>query len=126
MAETPAENKITWPEGGAWIALAALGDLAQAGIDLVMLGFGWTVNWTITLTFLFFLSLRLGLKGEFTLRRGLSMLGIFGGEIVPWVGDLPLLTGITIKVMYDIIKGGSALGKILPKVPLPTPLPKIK
>lgn len=82
---------------------AVIYDLINIGLELITFGFGWTVNWIITiwatLTFWFWFKL-----------RGVSFINpkqaLFGGtsiviKFIPWLDALPAWTALVITTIIN-------------------------
>lgn len=103
MEEDKPDYRISWIEGGFMIGVALVYDLIQIGLEVIMLGFGWTVNWVINiyamLTFWFWFKL-----------KGVSFVNpkraLFGSasiviKFIPWLDALPTWTALTVTTIVS-------------------------
>lgn len=103
-------------EGVLMIMVALLYDGLQFLIELSLFGFGWTVNWIITvwawLTFYVWFKFR-GVS-FIRPRRALAFGGGFLIELIPWINNLPTWTGVIIFLLLETrIK--KAVGGVAPQ-----------
>ena len=109
--ESKPKRKIGFMQAGFMIGVAVIFDLAQAGIELISVGFlGWLFNPLVSIfaSMTFFMWFTLNEVSFLKPTKLITMLGTTLIELIPWLNDVPAWTLgviITLALVYadDII-----------------------
>lgn len=109
--------RINWIIGGIMIGVALLYDGAQALIEFIMVGFGFTVNWIITVWawLTFYTWFKIYGVSFLNPRRGATLNVGFLIEIFPWLALIPSWT-LAVLLLVLSVRAEDFIAQIAPAV----------
>ena len=109
--------RISWIIGGIMIGVALLYDGAQALIEFIMVGFGFTVNWVITVWawLTFYTWFKIYGVSFLNARRGATLNSSFIIEIFPFLAVIPSWT-LAVLLLVLSVRAEDFVAQVAPAV----------